>query len=106
MEQGDIIITRYPFSNTIDYKIRPAIVVSNNRVNRKFDSWICPVTSKKGEQCIPLENALSEGRLERKSFAKSSAITSISQERILKKIGKLDKEKTKEIIESIIQNMV
>ncbi len=105
MEQGDIILTRFPFANMIDYKIRPSIVVSNDKFNKKFDSWICPVTSKETEHCIPLEDSLVEGKLKMESFAKTSAITSANPNLILKKIGRLSKEKTKEIIENLIQNM-
>lgn len=105
MEQGDIILVRYPFSNLVDYKIRPAVIVSSSEFNRKFDNWICPITSKKLEQCIPLTDSISEGKLEKESFAKANTIAVIEEDLILKKIGKINKEKTSEIITQIIKNL-
>lgn len=105
MEQGDIVLVRYPFSNVTDYKIRPALVISNNEFNKKFDNWICPLTSKKLEQCIPVQSSLIEGKLEKESFAKTNSIATIENDLILKKIGKINKQKTIEIIEQIIKNM-
>ena len=57
------------------------------------------------EQCISLNNCLSEGKLEKESFAKANSIAVIEDDLILKKIGKLNKEKTVEIIEQILKNL-
>ena len=105
MEQGDIILVRYPFSNLVDYKIRPALVISNSGFNKKFDSWICPITSKKTEQCISLKDSLAEGKLERESFAKANSIAVVEGDLVLKKIGKMGREKTAEIIGQIVRNL-
>ena len=104
MEQGDIILVRYPFSNVIDYKIRPALVVSNSEFNRKFDRLVCPITSKRQEKAIAISGSLAEGKLDRESFAKTNAIATIENDMILKKIGKVSGEKTAEIIGEIIKN--
>lgn len=105
MEQGDIILVKFPFSDKLNYKIRPAIIVSNNEFNKTFDIWSCPITSKETSQCIPLKNSLVEGNLERESYAKTSAITTIEKSLIIKKIGKINKEKIKQIIEKLTQNI-
>lgn len=104
MEQGTIILVRFPFSNLIDYKIRPALIISNTEFNEKFDAWICPITSKKLGQCISLKNALSEGNLEKESFVKTNAISTIENDLLLKKIGKINKEKINEIIKQLMKN--
>ena len=105
MEQGDIILVRYPFSNAADYKIRPAVVVSNNGFNKRFDNWICPITSKRQEQTVELNKSIVEGKLERESFAKTNSIAVIENDLIIKRIGKITKEKTEEIIEHITKNL-
>ncbi len=105
MEQGDIILVKFPFSDQAGYKIRPALIVSNNQFNKGLDVWTCPVTSTETKYCTPLKDALAEGKLEKESFAKTSAIATIEKDLIIKKIGKTSKGKTTEIIEKIIQNI-
>jgi mRNA-degrading endonuclease toxin of MazEF toxin-antitoxin module len=105
MEQGCIILVRFPFTNIIDYKIRPALVVSNAEFNKKFDFWACPITTKEFPENIEITKSIIEGELDRKSFARTSNIFTIKKELVLKAIGKLSKEKTKEIIKELIKNM-
>lgn len=88
----------------VDYKIRPALVVSNNFFNKKFDAWFCPVTTSKMEECVPLESGFAGGELDRESFAKTNVITTIENVLLLKKIGKLKKEKVLEIVKRIEAN--
>ena len=102
VEQGDLILVRFPFSNMVDYKIRPALIVSNNKHNRNFDLWASPITSKNGLDCIALKNSLEEGKLDKESFVKTSVITNIEKDLVLKKIGKLNTEKTGLVIEQVI----
>ncbi len=105
MEQGDIILVRFPFSNQIDYKIRPALVVSNNRHNKRFDCWFCPITTKKTIQCTPIQKHLSQGKLDRESYARTDVIATMNEDVALKKIGKLKEEKINEIIQALIKNL-
>lgn len=105
MQQGDIILVRFPFSNLSQFKIRPALIVSNDEFNKTSDVWVCAVTSKKKDHCITLKSSLEEGKFEKESFAKTNAIATIEKDIVLKKIGKIKKEKTSEIIEKIIENL-
>lgn len=105
LQQGDLILVRFPFSNLVQFKVRPALIVSNDEFNKNSDVWACAVTSKNKSHCVPLKGSFEEGRLEKESFAKTSAIATIEKELVLKKIGKIGKEKTKEIIEKIIENL-
>jgi len=89
----------------VDYKIRPALVVSNNKLNKTFHLWACPVTSNGGYDCTIINNFLLEGKLDKESFVKTSVITNIEKDLVLKKIGKINKEKTAEIIELLIRNL-
>jgi len=105
VEQGEVLLLRFLYSNMVDYKIRPALVISNNGFNKMHDAWFCPITSKKVPQSIPIASSLAEGKLERESFANTSHIATVERDLILKRIGKLSKEKTREIIAGIMQNM-
>lgn len=79
--------------------------MSNNEFNKKFDVWACPITSNETTHCLALKDFLSEGRLEKESFAKTNAIATLEKSLIIKKIGKINKEKTIEIIQKIIENV-
>ena len=89
----------------VDYKIRPALVVSNNRQNKKLDLWACPITSHDSVGCIDIKNSLEEGKLKKESYVKTSVITTIEKDLVLKKIGKISKEKTRQIIEQLMDNL-
>ncbi len=105
MKQGDIIIVKFPYSNMHDYKTRPAIIVSNDQLNQTQDYWLCPITTQPHYESIPLEGSITEGKLDKKSYAKTNTITTIEQSNIHKRIGAISKEKLSEIIEAIKSNL-
>ncbi len=104
MEQGEIILVRYPFIDPRDYKIRPAIVMSNSGFNKKFSALVCPITTKKHATNIQINNRLNEGQLDKESYVRTSILATIHPELILKVIGKAKKETITEIKRKIINN--
>lgn len=45
-KQRDIVLTKFPFSNLADFKVRQVLVLSKNSYNRKYaDVVVCAVTS-------------------------------------------------------------
>lgn len=44
--QGDIIIVKFPFTDGSEFKKRPALVISNNKVDRSEDFLLVQITSK------------------------------------------------------------
>jgi mRNA interferase MazF len=104
MEQRDLLLVRYPFSDPKDYKIRPALLVSNNLFNKKFHPLVCPITTKQFQGNIQINNFLEKGFLERQSFVKTSVVTTIHSELILKTIGKVNKKVFEKIKKEIIDN--
>ena len=45
-KQKDIVLTKFPFSNLTDFKVRPVLVLSKNSYNRKYaDVIVCAITS-------------------------------------------------------------
>jgi mRNA interferase MazF len=44
--QRDVVLTKFPFSNLTDYKVRPVLVLSKDSYNRKYaDVIVCAITS-------------------------------------------------------------
>lgn len=105
MEQRDIILTPFPFSNLEKEKVRPSIIISNNNYNKKFDDIIVvPLTSnlKIRGYAISLTNKnLEQGRLIKESKIKVDRIFSINKKLVRLVIGRISKEKFDEIKEII-----
>ena len=105
MKQGDVVLVRFPFTNLVDYKIRPALIVSKSSFNKRFDPWICPITTKKQSNSTSLKQKLVEGNLDRESYVKTNVIASVKHVLILKKIGAVERAKLSEIILTLVENM-
>ncbi len=45
-KQGDIVIVKFPFTDGSEFKKRPALVISNNKVNKTNDFLLVQITSK------------------------------------------------------------
>ncbi len=45
-EQGDIVSVAFPFTNATNSKKRPALILSNNKVNQTGDYLLVQITSK------------------------------------------------------------
>lgn len=109
MEQRDIILTPFPFSNLEGEKVRPSIIISNNDYNKKFDDiLVVPLTTNLNvrDYAILLSNAdLEKGKLVKDSKIKADRIFSINKKFIKLVIGRINKEKfnsIKEIIYKLI----
>lgn len=92
LNQHSVALARFPFSNQIDYKIRPALVISNDRFNKQHSFvWACPITAQTSMREFELEIAQTEfsGELKAKSFIRTDTIASMEKELFLKEIGKI-----------------
>jgi mRNA interferase MazF len=91
-EKGDVVLVPFPFSNQTDFKKRPAVVISASSYNSSaHDVVIMAVTSQIEKtvgvgECL-IANWQEAGLL--KPSALKTAISTIEQSLILKKLGKL-----------------
>lgn len=91
-ERGDIVLVPFPFSDQTAIKKRPAVIVSSNVYNRiSADLVIMAITSK-------VEKALHIGEYKIKKWKEAGllkvsqvkpAISTIEQNLVIKKLGKL-----------------
>ena len=44
--QGDLIVVKFPFTDGSEFKKRPALVISNDSVNKTDDYLVVQITSK------------------------------------------------------------
>ena len=105
IEQRDLVLVPFPFSDQSGRKVRPVIVVSNNEFNKYSDDVIViGVTSNilKDKYTISLtNNNLDEGKLLTNCIIKVENLLKLDKELILKKIGRINKETLKEIIDKL-----
>ncbi len=85
-EQKEIVLLPFPYSDLTGSKLRPAIVISNENLNRTEDRLCCLITTqiRKGDLIIENKDFVS-GKLPHKSAARPYRIFTIDK-RIIKKI--------------------
>ena len=103
--RGDVLLVDLdPVVGSEQGKTRPALVIQNNLGN-KFSSTIivAPITSKKFSKVYltNIELFVGEGGLEVNSTVLLGQIRTIDKSRVLKKLGKVDEEKIRQIDEAI-----
>ena len=91
INQKDLVLLPYPFSNLREKKVRPAIIVSNNNFNKMCsDCIVVPLTSviKDEPFSIPLnQNDLSNGKLIKPSRIRVDKLFSVEKSVVQMKIG-------------------
>ena len=105
LEQGDLLLVPFPFSDQSGKKVRPVIVISNNDFNiASEDIIVVGVTSNisKDKYTINLtDKDLDEGKLHTNCCIKIENILKLDKELIVKKIGKVNKNTFKEIVSKL-----
>ena len=94
LRQKGVVLLSYPFSDIKKRKVRPAVIVSNNVLNKKSDDCIMvPLTTViKDEPYSVLisQRDLAFGKLIKLSRIRVDKIFSVEKKLILKKIGILN----------------
>ena len=93
INQKELVLLPYPFSDLERTKVRPALVVSNNSFNKKSEDCVMvPLTSVLKEEpysvIIQQEN-LSSGKLLKPSRIRVDKIFCVEKKLVSMKIGKL-----------------
>ncbi|MBA7524994.1 hypothetical protein ES705_17139 [subsurface metagenome] len=100
MEQGDIVLIDFSYSDLKRFKFRPALVISNSRYNStSFDVVVLRITSKpKRVWAIKITNKdVENGFLEVESYVKVDSIFTIEKRMIAKVVARLKEEKIEEV---------
>ena len=86
-EQKDIVLIPFPYSDLTGAKQRPALIVSNSKVNKTQDRICCLVTSQQTEDGILVSiNSFENGKLPFKSWVKPHRIFTVHEKIIRKKL--------------------
>jgi mRNA interferase MazF len=102
-KQGDIIVVKFPFTDGSEFKRRPALVISNETVNKTNDYLIVQITSKvhfdKFSLLIEDDDCLRP--LPLKSYIRSHKIFTLHQSLVLSKITSVKPKFIVKIAEAI-----
>lgn len=106
MTRGDIIIINFPFTSFKESKVRPALVISNEKFNKGKNVILFAISTQKGNDLYSLEikqKDLSLGKLLKESYIRFNNILSIEKKLVLKKVGHLKKEKLTVVSEKFLE---
>jgi len=98
--QGAVVLVDFSYSNQIQSKVRPALVVSNSQYNRiSRDVIVAKITTREPKMmAASLTNEdLKEGALDHPSFVQADGIYALEKELISDTIGIIRPEKMGEI---------
>ncbi|MGI0084097.1 MAG: type II toxin-antitoxin system PemK/MazF family toxin, partial [Nitrososphaerales archaeon] len=105
----DIVLLKFPFSDLKSSKIRPALVLSNDDYNSRFEDFVAvPLTTNlqlREYTILITSNELETGRLIAESKVKVDRIFSVSKKLVRIKIGRL-KQETYARIKSMLLDLI
>jgi mRNA interferase MazF len=102
-EKGEVVLIRFPFSDLSNFKIRPALVIANLEGE---DVMVCQISSKerKDSHAVLLSgDNFQEGRLRENSSIRPNKIFTASKAIVFDKVGRVKKEKTREVENKIVE---
>ncbi len=97
MQTGDIVIVNFPYSNLIEEKARPAVVITVSEDSYR-DVIVCMISSVIPKPILNHQLLLvpsKQNNLRATSILKVCRIVTVENDKVLASIGKLDNEDLK-----------
>jgi len=105
-DQKDIVLIPFPYSDLTLFKQRPALIISNEKINKMQDRICCLITTKPHKDDLKItENSFEEGTLPFESFIKPHRIFTIQEKIIIKKLCKINNKLHNLVVEKINENI-
>jgi mRNA interferase MazF len=107
LKQRSIVLLSFPFTDLSSSKVRPVIVISNERYNRDSEDFIAvPLTSNLREHeysILVTQKDLETGKLILDSMARIDRVSSISKNLVRMNIGSVKTHVHKKIVGTLTQ---
>lgn len=107
MNQRDMVLLNFPYSDFSAGKVRPALVVSNDTYNsRNMDVVVCAVTSnleQKEFSVIVSQSDVSAGKLPVQSKIRADKLFQVHKSLAMKPFASLNQKKFSEVVTQIQQ---
>ncbi len=103
-KQGDIVVVKFPFTDGTEFKKRPALVISNARVNKTKDYLLVQITSKYHDDGLTVSINDSDCliSLPLKSYIRVHKVFTVNQNLILSKVAQVSPRFFNQISNEII----
>ena len=111
IQRGDIVIVPFPFTDLSTTKKRPAVVISNARINNNSqDMIILPIssnltTSTLRDAVIITNSNLSSGNLPMKSAILTQKVLTLNKSLIDRKTGSINTSTLTNAVNNLIRNL-
>lgn len=99
--QKDIVLIPFPYTDLTGYKQRPALIISNSKVNNSSDCICCLITSNSPKDGIHIQDSDIVGRLPLQSWIKAHRLFTIEKQIIRKKVCSINTDLHKQVIAKI-----
>lgn len=104
VSQGDIVLVDYPFSDGTGSKVRPALVVQTDSLNRRIDDTILAAISRSTHRASPTQmlvdvttpQGASTG-LRQNSMIQCENLLTFARQLILAKLGRLSNDQMDQV---------
>lgn len=105
-EQRDIVLIPFPYSDLSGSKRRPALIISNSKMQRHEDIICCLITSNPSNQGIVLEDSFFEDNLlPFKSWVKPYRIFTLKKSLIIKKLSSIKESAYKKVLDELYSHI-
>ena len=103
-DQRDIILIPFPYSDLTGSKQRPALIISNYKINKTQDRICCLMSTNEHKDDLPIKKEdFKVGRLPFKSFVRSHRVFTINEKIINKKICTITESFHDKVVEKFNQ---
>lgn len=100
--QKDIVLIPFPYSDLTIFKQRPALIISNKKINKTQDRICCLITTKAHtDDLLITQNSFENNDLPFKSFVKPHRIFTIHKDIIIKKLCTINGNFHNKVLEKI-----
>ena len=100
-KRSDIVMAKVFFSDSPEGKVRPCIVLSDERYNSQGFALVAPITTAGDDYCLPIEKSDCDCEMARGSGARFDGIAKVPSSQIKHRIGRVKDEFYWELISKI-----
>jgi len=101
-DQRDVVLIPFPYSDLSGAKQRPAVIVSNKKLNNSEDRICCLVTSNLTKEGIKIgKDCFASGNLPFQSWVKPHRLFTVHEKVIRKKLCTLTNKFHEEIVSAV-----
>ena len=100
--QQDIILIPFPYSDLTGSKQRPALIISNEKLNKTQDRLCCLITSNNPKDGVKItKESFQKGNLPFQSWIKPQRVFTVHEEIIKRKLCTITKKFHKSVISKL-----